>query len=136
MALKEVMCAVLQRKAHNVYTLAANASTIFAGTYNDGLSNTNVLSLTAFNGYLYAGTCGSGVWKRPLTELVGLQEFTSTGSYQTGISKAGKSRRGIRELRNAGIISLLPVVFSWKQPGSEGLGISVSFPPNPSPFHC
>ncbi len=42
---------------------------------NDGLTNTTVWVLTASGSNLYAGTNGSGVFKRPLSEMVSVQEL-------------------------------------------------------------
>jgi ligand-binding sensor domain-containing protein len=72
-----------------VLSFAVAGGNIFAGTWTDGifvfsesnrkwinvnsgLGNTFVLSMTAYAGYLFAGTQGGGVWRRPLSEMVGV----------------------------------------------------------------
>jgi len=42
---------------------------------NNGLSNTHINSLVTDGQYIYAGTGGSGVWKRPLSELIGIEDI-------------------------------------------------------------
>jgi hypothetical protein len=77
-----------------IHAFAFSGTTIFAGTdmegvfrstnlgaswtaMNQGITNTTVWVLTASGSNLYAGTNGSGVFKRPLSELVAVQEITS-----------------------------------------------------------
>ncbi len=77
-----------------VHTFAFSGTTIFAGTdmegvfrstnlgaswtaMNQGLINTTVWVLTAEGSNLYAGTNGSGIFKRPLSEMVALEQVSS-----------------------------------------------------------
>ena len=72
-----------------VYAILIIDSNIFAGAYyggvyfssnnglnwvqkNEGFGNQVVNSLLSSNNYIYAGTAGSSVWKRPLSELIGI----------------------------------------------------------------
>jgi hypothetical protein len=48
--------------------------------WNSNLTSTWVLSLALSGTDIYAGTYGSGVWKRPLSELSGIQEINENGS--------------------------------------------------------
>ncbi|HZV12483.1 MAG TPA: T9SS type A sorting domain-containing protein [Candidatus Kapabacteria bacterium] len=41
---------------------------------NTGLTDSNVLSLVISGGYLLAGTDGNGIWRRPLSEMTGVNE--------------------------------------------------------------
>ncbi len=79
----------------SVYSLAVSGNNIFAGTYqigvyvssnsganwaarNEGLANgTSVYSMCIFNNYIYIGTLGQGVWRRPLSELIGIKNISS-----------------------------------------------------------
>jgi hypothetical protein len=75
----------------HVKTLAVNGNNIFAATdssgvflstnngtnwlsINDGLLTNNVNSFAVCGKDIYAGTYGAGVWKRPLSELVGISK--------------------------------------------------------------
>jgi ligand-binding sensor domain-containing protein len=77
-----------------VYALAVSGSNIFAGTgggvfvssnngnnwtaVNTGLTDTTGISSLAVAGnYLFAGTDSTGVWKRPLSEMTGINEINS-----------------------------------------------------------
>ncbi|HWA06745.1 MAG TPA: T9SS type A sorting domain-containing protein [Ignavibacteria bacterium] len=77
-----------------VHTFAFSGTTIFAGTdmdgvfrstnlganwtaINQGLTNTTVWVLTASGSNLFAGTNGSGVFKRPLSEMVAVQQVST-----------------------------------------------------------
>ena len=79
----------------NVNALAISGSSIFAGTIDgvflsidngnswtsvsDGLIDPNIVSLTISGIYIFASTYkydGGCVWKRPLSELIGIQENT------------------------------------------------------------
>ncbi len=45
---------------------------------NEGFpSNISVSSLLIFNDYIYAGTEGYSVWRRPLSDIIGIQNITS-----------------------------------------------------------
>ncbi len=45
---------------------------------NEGLpSNISVSSLLIFNNYIYTGTEGYSVWRRPLSEIIGIQNISS-----------------------------------------------------------
>lgn len=72
-----------------VWSIEAEGNNVYAGTNlngvyvsndngatwvqkNEGLTNLWVSALTIKDNYLYAGTSGAGVWKRSLTELVGI----------------------------------------------------------------
>ena len=74
----------------SVLALEKNGVNVFAGTLsngvyisgdtgatwtqrNEGLGNISVWSLCILNNYLYAGTTGNGVFRRPLSEITGLQ---------------------------------------------------------------
>lgn len=75
---------------HSIYSLIDINGNIFASadngiylTSNNGsswvnvtenLSNTEINSLCNFNNYLYAGTIGNSVWKRSLSELIGINK--------------------------------------------------------------
>lgn len=77
-----------------VNSLAVSDSGIFAGTdssgvyfssdfgqtwaeVNQGLGNHRVRGLKIANGFIFAGTEGSSVWKRPLSELIGIRPLTN-----------------------------------------------------------
>jgi hypothetical protein len=72
-----------------IRALAVFNSNVFAGTYdsgiyyssdyglnwvhkNEGLDNLRIKSLVITNGYIYAGTYGSSVWKRSLSDIIGI----------------------------------------------------------------
>jgi photosystem II stability/assembly factor-like uncharacterized protein len=76
--------------SYYVASLAANATTLFAGTWSSGvfistnqgaswlpaatgLTNNNISALTISGEYVFAGTAGSGVWKRQLANLVSVE---------------------------------------------------------------
>lgn len=74
----------------DVVALAISGNNIFAGTnngvfrssnngsnwvtVNTGLTNTDVWSLAINDSNIFAGTNGGGVWKRALSEMVGIEE--------------------------------------------------------------
>jgi hypothetical protein len=77
-----------------VHTFAFSGTTIFAGTdmegvfrstnsgaswiaMNQGLTNTTVWVLNASGSNLFAGTNGSGVFKRPLSEMVAVEQISA-----------------------------------------------------------
>ena len=77
-----------------VYSLASSGNYIFAGTdtgvyistnygtswiqKNQGFNSTpEIRSLLISNNYLYAGTYGNSMWKRSLTEIIGIQNISS-----------------------------------------------------------
>jgi hypothetical protein len=43
------------------------------GTVNTGLTETNITVLGVYNGYLFAGTYAGNIWRRPLSEMVGVR---------------------------------------------------------------
>jgi photosystem II stability/assembly factor-like uncharacterized protein len=76
---------------NNVQSIAVIGNNIFAGTknggvflstnngtdwaqVNNGLANNFIRSIVISGNYLFAGTYGSGVWRRPLSELVGVSK--------------------------------------------------------------
>jgi hypothetical protein len=76
-------------KYMNVNSLSVCGSNIFVGTniggvllstdngtswnaVDSGLMNMEVRSVTVSDGYIFAGTWGSSVWRRPLSEMVGV----------------------------------------------------------------
>ncbi len=76
----------------SIYSLAVYGNNIFAGgsifvSTNNGLNWTQriegmsgnyvVRSLCITNNYLFAGTDGYGVWRRPLSELVGIEPISN-----------------------------------------------------------
>src|SRR4030095_1159777 len=72
----------------NCYSLEMSGTNIFAGTdtgvyvstnngaswiqKNEGMGNLIVASVFAANGYLFAGTGEHSIWRRPLSELIGI----------------------------------------------------------------
>lgn len=76
----------------NVRSLVASASSVVAGTSlgvfvstnsggnwaaaNTGLFNTSILSLHLSGSDLMAGTGGNGAWRRPFSQLTGVEEMT------------------------------------------------------------
>lgn len=44
---------------------------------NEGLVNTSVNSLTIIGSTIFAATNGDGIWKRPLTEIVGIKNIST-----------------------------------------------------------
>ncbi len=43
---------------------------------NEGLSHLSVFALKIYNGFVYAGTSGGGVYKRPLSDLIGISQIS------------------------------------------------------------
>jgi hypothetical protein len=77
-----------------VRSLAITGTNVFAGTdgngvfittnygqnwiqKNEGLGNLYIYALTIENGYVFAGTFGGSVWRRSLTELIGIKPISS-----------------------------------------------------------
>ena len=74
---------------HTIQALTVSGNNVFAGggsgiyisndnganwlQRNEGMGNYYTLSLCISNGFLFAGTDGIGVWRRPLSELVGIK---------------------------------------------------------------
>lgn len=77
--------------SQNVYSIVLSGTNIFVGTdsgmylstnyglnwiqKNEGIGNQSIKSLIIKQDYVYAGTLGSSVWRRPLSELVGLNNI-------------------------------------------------------------
>jgi hypothetical protein len=77
-----------------VYSLAISGISLFAGTTNgtyistnfgqswslrnEGMGALTVNSIAITGDYIYAGTTGASVWKRPLAELVGINNIGNT----------------------------------------------------------
>jgi hypothetical protein len=73
----------------SVQAIVVVGNNVFAGSFyvstNAGLTWANrsegmsafVNSLCIYNGYLFAGTDGQGVWRRPISELVGINSISS-----------------------------------------------------------
>ncbi len=79
----------------SVYSLASSGNTIFAGTDSSGvyLSNNNgvnwfqrnqglntsstISSFLITNNYIFAGTYGNSVWRRQLSEIIGIQNIST-----------------------------------------------------------
>jgi len=74
-----------------VFALAATGTSLFAATFgggvflstdngaswtpvNAGLTGMNVVALAIHNGFLFSGTWNRGVWRRPLSELVSVED--------------------------------------------------------------
>ena len=87
-----------------VYSLAIYGNTIFAGTYfhgvyvsidnglswsqrNEGFGNFQVNSLAILNDYVFAGTFGDSVYKRPLSELSGINTISEQVPAQYSLSQ-------------------------------------------------
>ncbi|MBK7964539.1 MAG: hypothetical protein IPK10_04050 [Bacteroidetes bacterium] len=49
---------------------------------NTGLPGLNIQALASSNQYLFAGTTAGGVWKRPLSQLVRLNEFKEDVNFE------------------------------------------------------
>ncbi len=82
----------------DVSSLAISGTNIFAGTWEGGVAlstnnceswnvvnngllyNPSITSLALNETYIFAGTLGAGIWKRSLSEMVGVNEFQVSGS--------------------------------------------------------
>lgn len=79
-----------------------NNNIVFAGTSNGFYQSTDngitwllrnegmtsgVSSIAIFNGYIYAGSLGQGIWRRPLSELVGIEQISSTIPEKSGLEQ-------------------------------------------------
>ncbi len=49
---------------------------------NDGLPDINIASFIYFDNYIYVGTSGMGVWRRPLSEITGINQENANLPYQ------------------------------------------------------
>jgi hypothetical protein len=78
----------------DIFSVTAVGSNIFVGTWlqgvylstdnglhwnqkNEGLGNLNILALQIFGGYIYAGSFQGCIWRRPLSELIGINKIGS-----------------------------------------------------------
>ena len=67
---------------------------------NEGLGNSNIVSFISNNDYLFAGTRGGSVWKRSLSELIGItnistevpKEFSLSQNYPNPFNPSTKIR--------------------------------------------
>ncbi|HWA06395.1 MAG TPA: T9SS type A sorting domain-containing protein [Ignavibacteria bacterium] len=79
-----------------------NNNIVFAGTSNGFYQSTDngitwllrnegmtsgVSSMAIFNGYICAGSLGQGIWRRPLSELVGIEQISSTIPEKSGLEQ-------------------------------------------------
>jgi len=112
----------------SIYSLAVNGNNVFAGTNgngvfvsndngiswtqrNDGLENLSIRAFCILDNFIYAGTNGSSVYKRPLSELVGIMpissktptEFLLSQNYPNPFNPTTHLEFGISEL---GFVSL------------------------------
>ena len=98
-----------------VNSLAVSGSNIFAGTnngmflstnngnswiaVNSGLTNTVITSFLVSGGTIYAGTDGGGVWRRPISEMVGIindkQQTLSPISTDFNLATSAQSNHNI-----------------------------------------
>ncbi len=79
---------------NSIFSLAVTGNNVFAGTsasgiyysnngganwtqINSGLTNLRIEALHITGNYIYAGTYGAGVWKRGLSELIGINTISS-----------------------------------------------------------
>ncbi len=95
-----------QTTLNNLYVnvLVINGNSIFAGTSpsgfyvsynngiswsqkNEGLGSNSVRSICILNNYMFAGTYTGGVFKRPLSELIGIQPISSEVPSQFSLSQ-------------------------------------------------
>lgn len=53
---------------------------------NEGMTS-GVSSMAIYNGYIYAGSLGQGIWRRPLNELVGIEQISSTIPEKSGLEQ-------------------------------------------------
>lgn len=85
-----------------VQALIVFANSVFAGVNNGFYQSTDngitwilrnegmtsgVSSLAIYNGYIYAGSLGQGIWRRPLSELVGIEQISSTIPEKFGLEQ-------------------------------------------------
>jgi hypothetical protein len=77
---------ILSMVSSGVNIIASSNNNIYVSTNNgdiwtlrnEGLSGTGyIYSLLIFNGYVYAGTYGSSVWRRPLSEVIGIKNLST-----------------------------------------------------------
>jgi hypothetical protein len=67
---------VIASSNNNIYVSTNNGDTWTLR--NEGLSGTGyIYSLLISNGYVYAGTYGSSVWRRPVTEVIGIKKIST-----------------------------------------------------------
>jgi hypothetical protein len=87
----------------NSYSVVAFGTNVIAGTdssvyfssnngvswvqHNEGMGNRAVLSLIIVEDYVYAGAYQGSVWKRPLSELVGINNVTTETPEQFSLSQ-------------------------------------------------
>ncbi|MEO8514317.1 MAG: T9SS type A sorting domain-containing protein [Ignavibacteria bacterium] len=130
-----------------IHSFAFSGTTMFAATDNEGvfrttnngtnwismnagLTNTTVWVLTVSGSNIYAGTNGSGVFKRPLSEMVSVQEisgklpeqfslsqnypnpFNPTTNIKFSITKAGNVNMAIYDINGRMIEELVNGTFS------------------------
>jgi hypothetical protein len=77
---------ILSMVSSGVNVIASSNNNIYVSTNNgdiwtlknEGLSGTGyIYSLLISNGYVYAGTYGSSVWRRPLSEVIGIKNLST-----------------------------------------------------------
>jgi hypothetical protein len=69
---------------NNIFVGSTNSGVYFSGNngtswqqVNTGLTNLNIRALHIHNQIIYAGTSGAGLWKRDITEIVGIETITN-----------------------------------------------------------
>lgn len=69
---------------NNIFAGSTNSGVYFSGNngtswqqVNTGLANLNITALHVYGQFIYAGTVGAGLWKRPLSEVLGLQNISA-----------------------------------------------------------
>lgn len=83
-ALNNINVTAITSSGNNIFAGSTNSGVYFSGNngtswqqVNTGLTNLNIRALHVHGEFIYAGTVGAGLWKRPLSEVLGLQNISA-----------------------------------------------------------
>lgn len=83
-SLNNINVTAITSSGNNIFAGSTNSGVYFSGNngtswqqVNTGLTNLNIRALHIHNQIIYAGTSGAGLWKRDITEIVGIETISN-----------------------------------------------------------
>ena len=83
-SLNNINVTAITSSGNNIFVGSTNSGVYFSGNngtswqqVNTGLTNLNIRALHIHNQIIYAGTSGAGLWKRDITEIVGIETISN-----------------------------------------------------------
>lgn len=93
-SLNNINVSSINSSGSNIFAGSTNSGVYFSGNngtswqqINTGLTNLNITALHVYGQFIYAGTGGAGLWKRPLSEVLGLQSISTEVPYEYSLQQ-------------------------------------------------